>query len=98
MIYLNYYITISNGIIIQWGTANGAANTTGTRVTFPTTFRTLARIHVQPAYGANGEQFPNTYSIWAKFRNYSISGFNISTGFGSNDAAIYNCHWIAIGY
>ena len=88
----NGYLTLSDGLIIQWGTGSAVANTT-TTVTFPITFPTSC-LHVMgtPSYGTASNNcmctlVSNTTSQ-AVFQVFDYT----------NGALLVAPKWLAIGY
>lgn len=83
----NGYITLGNGLIIQWGRSNTDKSDSDTKVTYPTAFPTRVNsILITRISGAS-----TTSSSWIWIRNIQLTYFK-----WWNDAYTGIC-WIAIG-
>jgi len=81
----NGHQQLPNGWMIQWGTVSNAT-TTGTAVSFPTSFPTAAFAALAcPIWGASGPP------------NATVSGLG-TTGMTVFTSATVSCFWVAIGH
>lgn len=85
------YVTLPNGIIIQWGTSEGLIVPNGAKtISFPTTFPNTALVATVTAIGGTQATSPTS----AQIRSLSVTGI----GIGNTGLSDMNFQWIAIGY